>query len=483
MFDPRDARHGHHMTREVHPKAMRGSVVMGQQRSAQPAKPKTRYCSGQLGFDRCCGGGLVKGSWVLFTGDPGAGKSTLMLLVLHALAELGLKVLYVSGEETADAIEMRFTSLGLKIVPTLHLLAPCNAWETVAAEVMRIQPAVTLVDSLDRVGLSSLGQYPLGSDMQKEAVMRAAEKIVKFAPWKPTLALIGHVNAEGNAAGRKAVVHDVDLHLHFSKGENGIRTLRTRKNRHGADDEIALYRFRGPRIAEVGDLSRELLSGAMGEVGAVAYPALRFARPVVLPIEASVSAKKGPSEPRVRRVTGMPDRFLEDAADLLSDAAGITLTDRSVRLKAPTVADESLSEDGCLLATCLAIVSAAERLRFPSIAAFGTVSPSGKVQGDHQAPERLDALRRAGVKVVVGPRLDDGLPPPPSGVAYHAVTDLRELVNWARKNGVFAPTDPDAVTATEAARAIAAHTAAQDLASGPGKTDPLTGADASISSR
>lgn len=471
MFDPAEGLHDSHETRETHPKGTRGAVAIGSEGSK--ARKETRYPSGIIGWDRVLGGGLVRGNITLFTGEEGVGKSTLMLVVLYALAKRGYTILYITGEETKEAVEGRFFGMGYEPHKNLILYAT-KSWELAVAEINRIKPHIILIDSLQRVSLTSQ-PYPEGSDDAVATLMRLIDGVAKRSKWTPSVIAIGHLNAKGEAAGRRAVRHDVDINVHFVSDDLGNRVLRSRKSRQGPSGELAYFRFQGKRIVEVPDASAALLAESIGQIGVVAYPATRLARPIVLPIEAAVSAPKEKDEPRVKRVTGLPDSVFDDAVDLLFDASGVRFSDRSVRVKAPRIGDEELAEEACTLAVCLALFVSAERLHLPPVACFGTVSPSGRVQSDAMIEARLYALKKVNVGLVIGPPI--GSVPVPEGITYHPVTSLKDLVEVARTRGVFQPDDPELVAAREATRRKKGRSSTEDVPSDSSNSRAVSGSD------
>lgn len=444
MCELEETQHDAHETREVHPCTTKGAQAIGA--NGNVSKKEIRHLSGVTGWDRCLGGGIVRGNIALFTGEEGIGKSTLMLVVLHAYASKGISVLYLTGEETREAVESRFFKMGLKPHPKLVLFAT-KSWEGAVFEITRQKPQVILVDSLQRIAVAGAGE----GDEGVAALVKAIDEIVKRSNWRPALIAIGHLNAKGEAAGRRAVRHDVDIHLHFVRDEYGNLVLRSRKSRQGPSGEMGYFRFNGNRIVEVPDAMTALLAEALGNIGAVAYPAIQFARPVLVPIESAVSPPKEAGDPRVKRVAGLPDRVFEDAADLLFEASGVRFADRSVRVRAPRVGDEEIDEDASTLAVCLSLLSAAERLQLPRIAAFGSLSPTGRVQTDGMIELRVSAALKARIATVIGPPLPANVTLP-EGVTYLPVASVRDLVEVARARGIYVPEAAEVIAAREVQR-------------------------------
>lgn len=350
-------------------------------------------------------------------------NSTLTLQALHDYARRGIVCMYVTGEEKTHEVELRFRDLGLMQSRRLILYAT-ESWESARAEIDRWKPRIILIDSLQRIRTSSCRDDP---GLQSAAIMAATDRVVEL-PWHPSMVVIGHINARGEAYGAMANRHDVTVHLHFSPDAMGRSLLRTKKNRHGPRNEVALFEFppNSKRLREVPDISETLLRDAMGRPGAVAYPAVSksFARALVIPVEASVSLPKGPNEPRLRNAQGLHDRALDDAIDRLGDAE-VKFTDRSVRIQAPLVGEEVVTDANAGLAICLSLIASIERVDFPMLGAFGSFGAAGHVLPDPAADRRLAALAQAGITKAYGPALRGQSVPP--GIEYHPVEHLSDF--------------------------------------------------------
>jgi DNA repair protein RadA/Sms len=441
--------HECHQHLPMHPKGAKGAGVISQQVSTLKVR---RLVSGVAGWDRCVGGGIVRGTRVYLTGDPGAGKSTLLLLVAWHLAmgkrglRKGIKVLYATAEEQKAEIEARFQNMRLPWTANLIVYAT-DSWEAVAAAIAQHQPDLIILDSLHTFQTTSVNG-PTGEDPQVGRLLALSDDIVRRARWNPSMLIIGHINKQGDAAGRQRDVHHVTAHLHLSKNDQGLRVLRTKKNRHGAAGELGYFEFPpgNQRIREVIDLSDLLLSDAMGRTGVVAYAALpseRLARAMVVPIEAFVSPPKQASEPRVREQSGVPERSIENAVDRFIDC-GIKLTDRTIRVQGPLVGDIQVADQSSQLAVCLALCLAHEG-RGGSVGAFGTLAASGRVQPDPSVEQRLAAFAKANIETVFGPVLRDVIPP--SGMTYHGVESLGDMI--LKVKGKVEPEQAKATTALE----------------------------------
>src|SRR5262245_33055566 len=253
------------------------------------ADETARLATGIGELDRALGGGLVPGSLTLLGGDPGIGKSTLLLQALDRLAKRN-GVLYVSGEESARQIALRAERLGSKSTQLL-VLAETNL-ERILAQAESLRPAVLAVDSVQRVHAESLESVP-GSVSQ---VREAAGRLLTFAKTRgiPTL-LVGHVTKEGSLAGPKTLEHIVDTVLAF-EGESGhpYRILRAVKNRFGSTQEVGVFEMRGGGLAEVQNPSEAFLAERpVGVAGSVVVASAEGSRPILVEVQALVATPSG----------------------------------------------------------------------------------------------------------------------------------------------------------------------------------------------
>lgn len=432
--------HSVHEMRSVHPKGARTAAPVGE--GTKTKGPVPRYLSGIDGWDRCLGGGLMRGTRVLFTGEPGCGKSTLLLRVLWCLARSGLTVVYITGEESRDEINQRFANMGLPKEPRL-ILHDTKSWEAARATIHEHRPHVVALDSLQELKVASVNA-DAGDARQVSKLLELSADVVENEPRHPAMVIIGHIAKDGTPYGAMATLHKITAHLHFKKDAMNRRILYMGKNRQGASGEIAVFEFppNGQLIREVPDISTLLLRDAFDKPegvrpGIVAYPSMpteNLARSVVVPIEAFVSPPKGANDPRVRNAVGMPDRAIEDAIDRLGDC-GVKFADRTVRLQAPRIGDFVVVDDAAQVTTALAMVSSFEKVSLPRVGAFGVLGPSGNVQPDAQTEERLLTLARSGVRAAYGPPLRDVKLP--MNFEYHAVESLAELVEHVQALAAF----------------------------------------------
>lgn len=428
--------HSLHLMREASPKGARSAAPVGEQLN-ESRKSVRRYLSGVDGWDQCLGGGIMQGTRILFTGEPGCGKSTLLLLVLWMLARSGLKVVYITGEESREEINQRFENMHLPKEDRL-ILHSTKSWEAAMVTIRAEKPHVVALDSLQELKVASI-DAPAGDARQVAKLMELTAMAVENEARHPAFVIIGHINSRGLAYGAMATMHKITTHLHFKKNPDGRRLLHTGKNRQGASGEVAMFEFpaNGQLIREVPDISKVLMQDSKDRPGVVAYPTVpsdELSRRLCVPIEAFVSPPKGPSEQRVRKSVGLPDHAIEDALDRLGDC-DIKLSDRTVRLFAPRIGDLVVVDDGAQLTTAIALVASLEKLRLPNVGAFGALGPSGNILPDPDGEARLVTLSRAGIVETFGPRLNDVRIPP--GMDYHAVDSLHDIVETVKARAAF----------------------------------------------
>lgn len=398
-----------------------------------------RWTTGLAGLDRCLGGGIVPGTRVLVTGSPGCGKSTLLLLAAHAMAQRGAKTVYLTGEESHEEVQMRWHGMDLRPSERVILCATTQ-WEQAEAVVRQHRPHLVIMDSLPRF-TTTTAKGEAGDARQVEALVRATGRIVEG---RRSMFVVNHVNAQGVNYGRNDTVHDLTAYLHFHVSAQGARVLTTVKNRHGPSGEASFWEFPSgsKRLREVPDAHRALLADLEGAPGVVLFPSMSagVARAIALPLEASVSAPRGPSEPRHRAYIGLPDRMVDDVLDRLGDE-GVKLADRSVRVQLCTLDDAQLDDAQLGAAVAAALVSAVERTPIGTLAVFGALTAAGRLVADARRDDRLRALLLAtGVEVIYGP-------PGPASDRYVAVQTLAELVEHLQARCAHARVQQHAVKA------------------------------------
>ena len=363
--------------------------------ASAPSLP--RMISGIGEFDRVCGGGLIPGSAVLIGGDPGIGKSTVLLQAAAMLArgKAGPPVAcaYVSGEESVDQIRLRAARLGLSDAP-VALAAATSVREILAA----LQggdgdlPAVVIIDSIQTMYLDSLESAP-GTVAQ---VRGSAQELIRLAKQRGfTLLLVGHVTKEGLIAGPKVLEHMVDTVLSF-EGERGhqFRILRAAKNRFGPTDEIGVFEMSDGGLIEVENPSALFLSERQGEVsGACVFAGIEGTRPILVEVQALVSAS--PLATPRRAVVGWDSARLAMVLAVLESRCGLSFAGRDVYLN--VVGGLRLNEPAADLAMAAAIVSAASNQAVPAdCILFGEIGLSGEIRPVGRTDLRLKEAAKLG---------------------------------------------------------------------------------------
>ena len=390
----------------------------------EPPPPRTASRVGEL--DRVLGGGLTKASAILVGGDPGIGKSTLLLQAAAAFGRAGADAVYITGEEAAAQIRQRAERLGLSDAPVR--LAAETSLRDILATLEAERPDLAVIDSIQTLWHDALGAAP-GSVGQVRA---AAHELTAFAKRRGcSVILVGHVTKDGQIAGPRVVEHMVDTVLYF-EGERGhpFRILRAVKNRFGPADEIGVFEMTGRGLAQVANPSALFLSdrGAPAP-GAAVFAGVEGTRPLLVEIQALVSPPV-PGSPR-RAVVGWDSGRLAMILAVLEARAGLSLAARDVYLN--VAGGLRITEPAADLAVAAALVSASENRPLPpGTVAFGEISLSGAVRPASQPETRLREAAKLGFSDALAP--STAKPPAVSGIVVHRIDDLAGLV--ARLSGV-----------------------------------------------
>src|SRR2546428_2876016 len=357
----------------------------------------TRISSGVTEFERVLGGGIVPGTLVLLGGDPGIGKSTLLLQVADKLSAAGSTVLYVSGEESERQIKLRGERLGVK-APNLLLLPETNL-ENIQREIERTKPGAIVVDSIQTTFSSEIESAP-GSVSQIREV--AAQFLLLAKNRGIPVFLIGHVTKEGSIAGPRALEHIVDTVLYF-EGErhHNHRIVRATKNRFGAANEVGVFEMTNSGLAPVGNPSQMFLEERpVDAAGSVVTACMEGTRPVLVEIQALVSSSKygtgrrmtqGADQNRVALLVAMLEKRI--GMQLLGD-------DVFVNIAGGLEVDEPAVDLG--LVTAIASSFRNQPID-PHTAVFGEVGLTGEVRGATQASVRAREAQALGFNRIVMP--------------------------------------------------------------------------------
>ncbi len=380
------------------PKALgsKGRTIPLSDLSTEEAAPP-RVASGIAELDRVLGGGLVPASAILVGGDPGIGKSTLLLQATAAFAKAGLTTLYISGEEAAAQVRMRALRLGLSDARVQ--LGAETSLRDILTTLDAVRPGLVVIDSIQTMWLDTIEAAP-GSVSQVRA---AAHELVTFAKKRGvSVILVGHVTKEGQIAGPRVVEHMVDTVLYF-EGERGhqFRILRAVKNRFGPADEIGVFEMTGAGLTEVANPSALFLSDReKATPGSAVFAGIEGTRPVLTEIQALV-APSTLGTPR-RTVVGIDGGRLSTILAVLEARCGITFAGLDVFLN--VAGGLRVSEPAADLAIAGAILSAREDVAIPpDMVLFGEISLSGALRPVGQTENRLKEASKLGFSQAIAP--------------------------------------------------------------------------------
>jgi DNA repair protein RadA/Sms len=400
------------------------------------SEPAPRRTTGIAEFDRVTGGGLVPGSALLIGGDPGIGKSTLLIQATARLALGGAQCAYISGEEAIDQVRMRAARLGIGDAPVE--LAVATALRDIAGALEAGRgPDVAVIDSIQTLYSDALDSAP-GTVAQVRA---CAQELIRLAKKRGfTLLIVGHVTKEGLIAGPRVLEHMVDTVLYF-EGERGhqFRILRAVKNRFGPTDEIGVFEMTDAGLREVPNPSALFLSERRGDVsGAAVFAGMEGTRPVLVEIQALV-APSALGTPR-RAVVGWDSARLAMITAVLDARCGFTIAGHDIYLN--VAGGLKVSEPAADLAVAAALISAVTGLPVPHDAVvFGEIGLAGEVRQVGQADARLKEALRLGFQEALLPARRKGAGRKTSGDGLtlreiDRLGDLVELLTPADRNPV-----------------------------------------------
>ncbi|MES2710283.1 MAG: DNA repair protein RadA [Pseudomonadota bacterium] len=388
--------------------------------------PPARIKTGIPELDRVLGGGLVAASAVLVGGDPGIGKSTILLQAAARIAALGHRALYISGEEAVEQVRLRAARLGLSESPMA--LASATALRDIIASLER-EPdaALVVIDSIQTVWLDSLDSAP-GTVAQVRA---CAAELVRLAKARGfAVILVGHVTKEGTLAGPRVLEHMVDATLYF-EGDRGhqFRILRATKNRFGATDEIGVFEMTDAGLVEVANPSALFLAERRGNVsGSAVFAGIEGTRPVLVEVQALLSPSSGGS-PR-RQVVGWDSGRLSMLLAVLESRCGMSLGQNDVYLN--IAGGLRIQEPAADLAVAAALASAAtDRPTDPDRVYFGEIGLSGEIRQVSQPDQRLREAQKLGFSQATLPKRTarpGRSNAAPDGLALDEIGHLADLV-------------------------------------------------------
>ena len=385
-------------------------------------------------LDRVLGGGLVAGAVTLLGGEPGIGKSTLLL---QLLAHWPQRTLYVTGEESAQQVRLRAERLGA-VRPELWLLAETSLPHIIAA-VDSVKPTLVVVDSIQAISDPDLPSAP-GSVTQVRACAHrlTAEAKARGVP----VVLVGHVTKEGGLAGPRVLEHVVDTVLSFEGDRHhALRLLRAVKHRFGATDELGVFEMGGVGLAGVPDASSLFLTDRRtGVAGSAVVPTLQGQRPLLVEVQA-LTNRVTPGAPPRRSALGLDGGRLALLLAVLERRARLEVAAHEVFASA--VGGVRLTEPGADLAVCLALVSAITDQPLPAdLVVFGEVGLAGELRQAAHAPRRLAEAARLGFGRALVPA---ATPEGPAGLKAVRVATLAEAIAALGLLGTAAPPRPQLV--------------------------------------
>ncbi len=358
-----------------------------------------RQTTGIAEFDRALGGGLVAGSATLMGGDPGIGKSTLLLQASANLAKKGLNVIYISGEEAADQVRLRARRLGLGDAP-LQLASATSVRDILTTLGKEETPHFLVIDSIQTMHSDQIEGAP-GTVSQVRA---SAHELIRYAKQSgAALVLVGHVTKDGSIAGPRVLEHMVDTVMSF-EGERShqYRILRAIKNRFGATDEIGVFSMQEEGLAEVSNPSALFLSDRSEEVtGSAVFPALEGTRPVLVEIQALTVRLASGATPR-RAVVGWDSGRLAMILAVLESRCGLSFSSCEVYLN--IAGGYKVSDPAADMAVAGALISALSEKPLPSGAIlFGEVALSGEIRPVSHEALRLREAAKLGFDSAIMP--------------------------------------------------------------------------------
>jgi DNA repair protein RadA/Sms len=380
-----------------------------------------RLASGIAEIDRVTGGGFVRGSVLLMAGDPGIGKSTLLIQAAGAMARAGHRAVYISGEEAVAQVRLRAERLGLREAP-VELAAETAVEDIIATLSEGKTPRLVVIDSIQTMWTDLVESAP-GTVTQ---VRGAAQALIRFAKRSgAAIILVGHVTKDGQIAGPRVVEHMVDAVLSFEgEGSHQFRILRAVKNRFGPTDEIGVFEMTGMGLREVANPSELFLSEReLGTPGTAVFAGIEGTRPILVEIQALVTPTTL-GTPR-RAVVGWDQSRLSMVLAVLEAHCGVKLGGHDVYLN--VAGGLRITETAADLAAAAALVSSLANAPLPADAVyFGEVSLSGAVRPVAQAPARLKESAKLGFARAVVP--EAGRDGGEAGLKVSEVASLANLV-------------------------------------------------------
>ena len=378
-------------------------------------------------LDRVLGGGIVPGSLVLVGGDPGIGKSTLLLQVCKNLSQDGNSVLYISGEESLGQIRLRANRIGT-FNDKMQLLCETNL-DTVRQVMERLKPEVAIIDSIQTMFSEEVGSAP-GSVSQVRESTNVLMQIAKGLGI--TIFIVGHVTKEGNVAGPRVLEHMVDTVLYFEGDRHAsYRILRAVKNRFGSTNEIGVFEMKESGLQEVANPSEYLLDGRPENAsGCVVACSMEGTRPILVEIQALV-CQSNFGIPR-RTAVGTDFNRVNLLMAVLEKKVGLHLASSDAYVN--IAGGMKMTEPAIDLGICLAIVSSVKDIVIPDgLMAFGEIGLSGEVRAVSMAGQRVKEAKKLGFDTVILPEVCRSSVEKTEGIRLVFVKRIQDAISYIMK--------------------------------------------------
>nr|WP_294525065.1 DNA repair protein RadA [uncultured Blautia sp.] len=378
-------------------------------------------------LDRVLGGGIVPGSLVLVGGDPGIGKSTLLLQVCRNLSQDGNSVLYISGEESLGQIRLRANRIGT-FNDKMQLLCETNL-DTVRQVMERLKPDVAIIDSIQTMFSEDVGSAP-GSVSQVRESTNVLMQIAKGLGI--TIFIVGHVTKEGNVAGPRVLEHMVDTVLYFEGDRHAsYRILRAVKNRFGSTNEIGVFEMKESGLQEVANPSEYLLEGRPENAsGCVVACSMEGTRPILVEIQALV-CQSNFGIPR-RTAVGTDFNRVNLLMAVLEKKVGLHLASSDAYVN--IAGGMKMTEPAIDLGICLAIASSVKDIVIPDgLMAFGEIGLSGEVRAVSMAGQRVKEAKKLGFDTVILPEVCRSSVEKPEGIQLVFVKRIQDAISYIMK--------------------------------------------------
>ncbi len=407
--------------------AVRGTCLSAGSRpvplSAVQDEGETRWTTGYGELDRVLGGGIVKGSMLLVGGDPGIGKSTLLLQVTRNLAADGRNVLYISGEESLHQIKLRAARIG-NVPDNLRFLCETDL-DTITEILLEEKPELCVIDSIQTMYNASVAAAA-GSISQVRETTGVLLRLAKETGI--TFFIIGHVTKEGTVAGPRVLEHMVDTVLYFEGDRHAsYRILHGVKNRFGSTDEIGVFEMKQDGLREVPNPSEFMLDGRpTGSSGSVVACSVEGTRPILIEVQA-LTARSNLAYPR-RTTEGADNNRVNLLLAILERRLGLRLSDMDVYVN--IAGGVRLREPAVDLGIVVAVISSFKDIVIDEkTLVFGEVGLSGEIRSVPQAPLRVKEAQKLGFSRVILPQASIRSVQKAEGVQLVGVRNVRELIN------------------------------------------------------